>query len=53
MQPSRGGPVVIEIVDKEQRIDHIIPILDEMVGEGMMTLEKVHIAYRSNAKETN
>ncbi|MGH2769967.1 MAG: DUF190 domain-containing protein [Actinomycetota bacterium] len=31
MQPSRGGPVVIEIVDKEQRIDHIIPILDEMV----------------------
>ncbi len=40
-------PVVIEIVDKPARIDAFLPALDEMVTEGMITLEKVHIiAYR-------
>ena len=42
------GPVVVEIVDRPDRIDGFLPILDEMVEEGMVTLETVHIvAYRS------
>ena len=46
---SEDLPVLIEIVDKADRIDHIIPILDDMVGEGMLTLEKVEIiSYRSS-----
>jgi len=45
-------PVVIEIVDTEDRIDRVLPILDEMVGEGMITVERVHIiAYRGRKKE--
>jgi len=36
-------PIVVEIVDKEERIQSLLPILDEMVGEGLVTLEKVHI----------
>jgi PII-like signaling protein len=44
---SEDLPVVIEIVDVADRIDPLIPILDEMVGEGMVTLERVQvIAYR-------
>ena len=40
-------PIVVEIVDKEERISQFIPILDQMVSEGLITLEKVHIlAYR-------
>ncbi len=45
---SSDLPVLIEIVDAAERIDHIMPMLDEMVGDGMMTVEKVHIiAYRA------
>jgi PII-like signaling protein len=45
-------PVVIEIVDTEDRIDRVLPMLDEMVGEGMITVEPVHIiAYRGRQKE--
>ena len=41
--------VVIEIVDTPEQIDRVVPILDEMVGEGMLTLERVQIAsYRSS-----
>ena len=46
---SEDLPVVIEIVDTAERIDEIVPVLDEMVGEGMLTLERVQIvAYRSS-----
>jgi PII-like signaling protein len=45
---STDLPVLIEIVDTAERIDHIMQALDEMVGEGLMTVEKVHIiAYRA------
>jgi len=51
---SEDLPVLIEIVDKEERVDRIIPILDEMVTEGMLTLEKVQIiAYRSSNSESH
>ncbi len=44
---SEDLPVVIEIVDTAERIELVLPILDEMVAEGMVTLEKAHIiAYR-------
>lgn len=49
---SEDLPVVIEIVDKPERIQEILPILDEMVTEGLITLEKVHIiAYRHNPRD--
>ena len=45
---SEDLPVVIEIVDTPEQIDRV-PILDEMVGEGMPTLERVQIvSYRSS-----
>jgi PII-like signaling protein len=47
---SEDLPVLIEIVDTPERIDAIVPILDEMVSEGMLTLERVQIvSYRSSA----
>jgi PII-like signaling protein len=52
LQLSTDLPVVIEVVDSQERIDHIIPILDSMVGDGLVTLEKVHvITYRGSARE--
>jgi len=47
---SEDLPVVIEIVDTEEQIARVLPILDDMVGEGMVTLERVEIiAYRGSA----
>lgn len=46
---SEDLPVVIEIVDTEENIDRVLPTLDAMVGDGMMTIEKVHvITYRGS-----
>lgn len=40
-------PVVVEIVDKAEKIKKFIPILDRVVKEGLVTIEKVNvIAYR-------
>lgn len=46
---SMDLPVVIEIVDGEQKISGFLPILDSMMGGGMVTLEKVKVLhYRAN-----
>ena len=46
---SEDLPVVIEIVDKPERIEALLPELDEMITEGLVTLENVKvIAYRHN-----
>jgi len=45
---SEDLPVVVEIVDVAEKIEAFLPALDEMVDEGMVTLEKVRvIAYRA------
>ncbi|MEA2632741.1 MAG: uncharacterized protein QOE66_2960 [Chloroflexota bacterium] len=44
---SEDLPILIEVVDEEDRIRAILPELDEMVGDGLITLEKVEVlAYR-------
>jgi PII-like signaling protein len=40
---SEDLPLVIEVVDSEEHVERILPILDEMVGEGLVTLEKVRV----------
>jgi PII-like signaling protein len=48
---SEDLPMVIEIVDRPERIAELLPDLDRMIGEGLVTLEKVRvIAYRHNEK---
>jgi PII-like signaling protein len=45
---SEDLPVVIEIVDTEERIQEFLPVLDEMVSEGLATIEKATVLfYRS------
>lgn len=46
---SEDLPIIIEIVDSEEKINKFLPHLDEMVKEGLITLEKAHvILYRAN-----
>ncbi len=46
---SEDLPMVIEIVDRLDRIELFMPHLDEMIHDGMVTLEKVRVLqYRAN-----
>jgi PII-like signaling protein len=40
---SEDLPVVIEIVESEDRMERLTEILDEMVSEGLVTMEKVRV----------
>ncbi|HOW43175.1 MAG TPA: DUF190 domain-containing protein [Candidatus Omnitrophota bacterium] len=40
---SEDLPVVIEIVDTEEKLTALLPFLDEVVEEGLITLEKVRV----------
>ena len=40
---SEDLPIVVELVDTPERIEAILPFLDEVVTEGLMTLEKVQV----------
>lgn len=49
---SEDLPLVIEIVDKPEKIAAFLPTLDGMLDEGLVTLEKVRILiYRHNEKK--
>ena len=52
---SMDLPIVIEIVDSDEKIQPFLPILDEMMGGGLVTLEKVKcLHYRgTESKENN
>ena len=45
---SEDLPVVVEIVDSQDKISAFLPLIDEMVQEGLVTLEAIQvIQYRS------
>ena len=40
---SMDLPLIIEIVDSEEKIEAFLPVLDPMIGGGLLTLEKVKV----------
>ena len=38
-------PLVIEIVDSEEKINAFLPTLEKMIGGGLVTLEKVKVLH--------
>jgi uncharacterized protein len=40
---SEDLPLVIEIVDSEEKIDDFLPVVDKMMVSGLITLEKVQV----------
>lgn len=40
---SEDLPILIEIVESEDRVPRLVEILDEMVEEGLVTMEKVRV----------
>lgn len=53
LELSTDLPIVIEIVDSAEKIESLLPFLDEVVSEGMVTIEEVRILhYRHNSAKT-
>ncbi len=51
---SEDLPMVVEIVDAEEKIQSFLPILEEMIGGGLVTLEKVRvIQYRDKKPDSS
>jgi PII-like signaling protein len=49
---SSDLPIVIEIVDTEEKIESFLPLIDDAVGEGLATVEKVEVRfYRSGSTD--
>jgi uncharacterized protein len=46
----RDLPVVVEIVDSQDKIDTFLPMLDEMMSSGLITIEKVKILQYGGSK---
>jgi PII-like signaling protein len=40
---SQDLPLVIEIVDSPEKIEAFLPVLERIVGSGLVTLEKVRV----------
>jgi uncharacterized protein len=42
---STDLPIVIEIVDSQEKIDAFLPVLGEMIGGALVTLEKIQVIH--------
>jgi uncharacterized protein len=40
---SQDLPIVVEIIDSQAKIDAFLPVLDGMMTEGLVTIEKVQV----------
>ena len=49
---SEDLPIVIEVVDTAERIDALLPVLDEMIEDGLVTIETVRILRYRPGKRT-
>ena len=48
---SQDLPIVVEVVDSEDKINAFLPVLDGMMGSGLVTLEKVQVLQYGPAKK--
>src|SRR3954453_18037887 len=50
---SMDLPIVIEIIDSEEKINGFLPVLDEMMGGGLVTLEKAKVIRYRHVESPN
>jgi uncharacterized protein len=43
LRMSQDLPIILEVIESQERIEQILPRLDEMVDGGLITLEKVRV----------
>ncbi len=53
LELSADLPIVVEVVDTEEHVEKLLPILDEMLDDAMVTVEKVRVVRYSAAGKRN
>jgi hypothetical protein len=48
---STDLPIVIEIVDTEERIEQFLPLIDEAIREGLATIERVEVRFYRSGRQ--
>ncbi|MCE5193871.1 MAG: DUF190 domain-containing protein [Nitrospiraceae bacterium] len=49
---SEDLPVIVEIVDTQEKLENYLSIIDNVIKEGLATMEKAHVRfYRSGGKK--
>ena len=43
LRMSQDLPIILEVIESQERIEQILPRLDEMVDGGLITLEKLRV----------
>lgn len=46
-------PVVIEIIDRQERIEEFLPLLDSMVSSGLVTVDDVAVTHFQSRSDQN
>ena len=48
---SEDLPMIVEIVDSRENVENFLPLLDEMISDGLVTLERVKVIhYKATAR---
>jgi len=48
---SEDLPMIVEIVDSREKVENFLPLLDEMISDGLVTLERVKVIhYKATAR---
>jgi uncharacterized protein len=42
---SEDLPMIVEIVDSREKVEAFLPVLDEMISDGLVTLERVNVLH--------
>jgi PII-like signaling protein len=45
LQLSHDLPVIIEVVDTQENIDRVLPHIESVIGDGLITMEKVRVLH--------
>jgi hypothetical protein len=42
---SEDLPMIVEIVDSREKVENFLPLLDDMISDGLVTLERVKVLH--------
>jgi PII-like signaling protein len=47
---SEDLPMVVEILDGQEKVEGFLPLLDQMISDGLVTIEKVNAIHFNNGR---
>ena len=51
LRMSQDLPIIVEVIESHEKIEKILPRIDEMLGGGIVTLEKVRVLMHRATKK--